>query len=139
MVNTFVSAICARRTISTRKLSILVNIGDATFCFSGCDSLGGNAMHSTSCSSIGYQRAVIRAGLRAPVSLARLWTGRARVSTATNTVIPRCITTTTHRTRVSEMRPLPSRLNCEPVTLALCPETFTSQRRDPGKPRHLSG
>jgi len=89
--------------------------------------------------SIGYQRALVRAGLRTSVSLPRLWTGRARVSTATNTTIPRCVTTTTHRTRVSEMRPLPSRLNCEPLKLALYPETFTSQRRDPGKPRHLSG
>ena len=126
MVNTFVSARCARKTISTRELSNLVNIGDATFCFSAHDSSGRNAMHSTSCSSIGYQRALVRAGFRAPVSLARLWTGRARVSTATNTAIPRCVATTTHRTRVSEMRPLPSRSNCEPLKLALCPETFTS-------------
>jgi len=96
-------------------------------------------MHSTSCSSIGNERALVRACLRVPVSLARLWTGRARVSTATNTVIPRCVTTTAHRTRVSEKRPLPSRSNAEPIKLALHPETFTSQRRDPGKPRHLSG
>ena len=90
--------------------------------------------------SMGYQRALIRAGLRTPVSLAQLWTGRARVSTATNTVIPRCATTTTHRTRVSEMRPSPSRLNCELLQAApLRAETFTSQRRDPGKPRHSSG
>jgi hypothetical protein len=90
--------------------------------------------------SIGYQRAQNRAGLRTSVSLAQLWTGRARVSTATNTVVPRCATTTTHRTRVSEMRPSPSRLNCEPLHAAtLRAETFTSQRRDPGKPRHLSG
>ena len=139
MVNTFVSARCARKTISTREFSNLVNIGDATFCFSGHDSSGRNAMHNTSCSSIGYQRALVRAGLRSPVSLARLWTGRARVSTATNTAIPRCVSTTTHRTRVSEKRPLPSRSTAEPIKLALHPETFSSQRRDPGKPRHLSG
>jgi hypothetical protein len=90
--------------------------------------------------SIGYQRALVRAGLRTSVSLPRLWTGRASVSTATNTVIPRCVTTATHRTRVSEMRPSPSRLNCElPQAAPLRAETFTSQRRDPGKPRHLSG
>jgi hypothetical protein len=59
-------------------------------------------MHRASCDSISYQRGLIRAGLRAPVSIASLWTGRARVSTATNTVVPRCVTTTTHRTRVSE-------------------------------------
>ena len=96
-------------------------------------------MLSMFCGSIGYQRAPSRAGRRTSVSLAQLWTGRARVSTATNTAIPRCATTTTHRTRVSEMRPLPSRLNFEPLKLAHCPETITSQRRDPGKPRHLSG
>ena len=87
--------------------------------------------------SIGYQRALRRAGLRTPVSLAQLWTGRARVSTATNTVIPRCVTTTTHRTRVSEMRPSPSRWNCELLAAPLRAETFTSQRRDPGKSRGI--
>ena len=89
--------------------------------------------------SIGYQRAPSRAGRRTSVSLAQLWTGRARVSTATNTVVPRFATTTTHRTRVSEMRLSPSRLSIEPLNLAHCPEAITSQRRDPGKPRHLSG
>jgi hypothetical protein len=96
-------------------------------------------MHTTSCNSAGHQRALVRAGLRAPVSLASLWTGRARVSTATNTAIPRCVATTTHRTRVSEKRLLPSRSTREPLNVALGPETSTSQRRDPGNPRHLSG
>jgi hypothetical protein len=138
MVNTFVSARCARKAISTRE-SYLVNIGDATFCVSDHDSSGSNAMHSTSCNSIGCQRALVRAGLRTPVSLARLWTGRARVSTATNTTIPRCVTTTAHRTRVSEKRPLPSRSTREPLKVAVGPETSTSQRRGPRKPRYLSG
>jgi hypothetical protein len=96
-------------------------------------------MHNILRGSIGYQRALKRAGLRTPVSVAQRWTGRARVSTATNTVIPRCVTTTTGRTRVSEMRLSPSRLNCELLAAPLRAETFTSQRRDPGTPRHLSG
>jgi hypothetical protein len=40
---------------------------------------------------------------------------------------------------VSEKRPLPSRSTREPVKVALGPETSASKRRDPGKPRHLSG
>jgi hypothetical protein len=96
-------------------------------------TLGRITMQSVLRSSIGYQRARIRAGLRTSVSPARLWTGRARVSTATNTAIPRCVTTTTHRTRVSEMRLSPSWLNCEPLDAAsLRAETFISKRRDPG-------
>jgi hypothetical protein len=59
---------------------------------------------------------------------------------AANTAVRRCATTNMHRTRVSEMRLSPSRLNCELLEAApLRAETFTSQRRDPGKPRHLSG
>lgn len=139
MVNTFVSANAPAKRFQREKFSNLVNIGDATFCFSGHDSSGRNAMHSTSCSSTGYQRALVRAGRGAPVSLARLWTGRARVSTATNTAVPRCVATTTHRTRVSEKRLLPSRSTRELLKVALGPETSTSQRRDPRKPRHLTG
>lgn len=121
------------------RFSFLVNIDDAAFCFLVTLS-GRSTMQSALRSSIGYQRALIRAGLRTAVSLPRLWTGRARVSTATNTVIPRCVTTTTHRTRVSEMRSLSSRLKCELLQAApFRAETFTSQRRDPGKPPHLSG
>jgi hypothetical protein len=97
-------------------------------------------MQSAVRSSIGYQRAVIRAGLRTPVTSTRRWTGRARVSMATNTVIPKCVTTTTHRTRVSEMRSSVSRgsrdlLVADPVRT----ETLNLRRRDPGLPRHLSG
>jgi hypothetical protein len=138
MVNMFVSAKCAR-ALFQREGIILVNIDGAAFSFLTA-TLGRITMQSVLRSSIGYQHARIRAGLRTSVSLARLWTGRARVSTATNTAIPRCVATTTHRTRVSEMRLSPSRLNCEPLEAApLRAETFTSQRRDPGKPRHLSG
>jgi hypothetical protein len=76
---------------------------DAAFVLSGCDS-GRITMHNTLRSSVRYQRASIRAGLRTPITFACRWTGRARVSVATDTLIPRCVTTTTHRTRVSEMR-----------------------------------
>jgi len=81
-------------------------------------------MHITLCRSTDYQRALARAELRAPVNLTRMWTGRARISTATNTAIPRCVASTTHRTRVSEKRLLPS---------------IPPSAGDPRKPRHLSG
>lgn len=102
MVNMFVSAKCARALLGERVL-ILANIDDAAFVLSGCDS-GRIIMHNVLRSSVSYRRASIRASLRTPVTLACRWTGRARVSVATNTLIPRCVTTTTHRTRVSEMR-----------------------------------
>lgn len=79
------------------------HIDDAAFVLSGHDS-GEITMHTTLRSSVSCQRASIRAGLRTPITFACRWTGRARVSVATNTLIPRCVTTTTHRTRVSEMR-----------------------------------
>lgn len=97
-------------------------------------------MHNTMRSSISHQRALVRAGLRTPMTFARQWTGRARVSAATNTVIPRCATTITHRTRVSEMRSSVSRVNCNPrVADPVRTETVNLPRRDPGLPRHLSG
>jgi hypothetical protein len=86
-------------------------------------------MHDVMRNSISHQSAVSRAGLRAPSGLAQLWTGRARVSTATNTVIPRCVATTTHRTRVSEMRDSASRLDCRAQTRPFSAETLTSKRR----------
>ncbi len=82
-------------------------------------------------SSVDCQRASSRAGLRTPVTFARLWTGRARVSAATNTLIPRCVTTTTHRTRVSEMRSFASRVDSGLIA-PLSTGTFSHQRRDPG-------
>jgi hypothetical protein len=97
-------------------------------------------MHATKRNSVGYQGAVIRADLRTPMISAGRWTGRARVSTATNTAVPRCVTTTTHRTRVSEIRSLLSRLIRE---LSIAPrsssETSSLQRRDQGLPTHSSG
>jgi len=48
--------------------------------------------------------ALVRAGFRTPVPFTHIWTGRARVSMTTDTLVPRCVATTTHRTRVSEMR-----------------------------------
>ena len=68
-------------------------------------------MHYALRSPVSHQRASIRARLRTPITFAGRWTGRARVSAATNTLIPRCVATTTHRTRVSEMRRAESRGN----------------------------
>lgn len=86
--------------------------------------------------SISVQRGEFRAGSRAPFSLASTWTGRARVSTATDSAVPQCVATTTHRTRVSEMRQAPSRSNCEPLNgLPIRSETYTSSRRNPVSPR----
>jgi hypothetical protein len=88
-------------------------------------------MHNALLSSVDYQRGSIRAGLRTPATVAGQWTGRARVSLATNTSIPRCVTTTTHRTRVSEMRSSKSRLNRGPLTASsLHAETLNLKRRD---------
>jgi hypothetical protein len=89
-------------------------------------------MHNVMRNSMSCQSAVSRAGLRVSSGLTRLWTGRARVSTATNTTIPRCVATTTHRTRVSEMRVHASRLDCGPVSEGhFSAETLTSKRRVP--------
>jgi hypothetical protein len=97
-------------------------------------------MHNVMRKSMSHQSAVSRAGLRVPSGLAHLWTGRARVSTATNTLIPRCVATTTHRTRVSEMRDSASRLDCGPLhARPLSAETLTSKRRDFGIRLHSSG
>jgi hypothetical protein len=97
-------------------------------------------MHNVMRKSMSHQSAVSRAGLRVPSGLARLWTGRARVSTATNTDIPRCVATTTHRTRVSEMRDSASRLGRGPLKARpFSTETLTSKRRDFGIRLHSSG
>ena len=88
-------------------------------------------MHNTLRSSVICQRASIRARLRTPITFACRWTGRARVSVATNTLIPRCVTTTTHRTRVSEMRLSESRGNCDSfITGPIGTETSNLRRRD---------
>lgn len=88
-------------------------------------------MHSSLRSSVGYQRASIRAGLRTPITFASRWTGRARVSAATNTLIPQCVTTTTHRTRVSEMRSHESRMNRDLLVAGrVRTETSNLVRRD---------
>lgn len=113
-----------------REGIILANIDDAAFVLSGCDS-GRIAMHNALRSSNSHQRATIRAGLRTPMTFARRWTGRARISVATNTLIPRCVATTTHRTRVSEMRSPESRVNRDPlIARPVIPETSNLQRRD---------
>jgi hypothetical protein len=97
-------------------------------------------MHNVMRKSMSHQSAVSRLGLRVPSGLARLWTGRARVSTATNTVIPRCVATTTHRTRVSEMRDSVSRLDCSPLTAGnFAAGTLTSKRRVSGIRLQSSG
>jgi hypothetical protein len=97
-------------------------------------------MHNVMRKSMSHQSAVSRAGLRVPSGLTHLWTGRARVSTATNTVIPRCVATTTHRTRVSDMRDSASRLDCGALQAPpFSAETLTSKRRDSGIRLHSSG
>lgn len=95
-------------------------------------------MHRASCVSISdWRRGLFRAGSRVPVSLASEWTGRARVSDATNTSVPRCLAIATHRTRVSEMRNQPSRRARTPLSAAgIRPETNNFERRDPGTPLH---
>ena len=121
------------------RVPMVKDVDGAAFLFLVATS-GRITMQSALRSSIGYQRAAIRAGLRTPVTLTRRWTGRARVSAATNTVIPKCVTTTTHRTRVSEMRSSDSRGNRNlPVADTVRTETLNLRRRDPGLPRHLSG
>jgi hypothetical protein len=86
------------------------------------------------------QSAADRARLRLPLNLVGRRRGRARISAATSTAVPRCLASTSHRTRVSEMRRLPSRSKCERSQLIVTlPGTLTSERRDPGSPRHLSG
>ncbi len=97
-------------------------------------------MHSTLRTSIGQQNALQRASLRTPMIRTNLWTGRARVSTATNTILPRWAGPATHRTRVSEMRASVRRANddlLDPGQFRL--EIFNFQRRVPGLSRHLSG
>lgn len=111
MVGRFVSAKLRPRTTAARK-SQSSQSSARLFAFPGA-TIERSTMHTALRSSIGYQRALIRAGLRMPVKAGRRWTGRARVSAATNTVIPKCVTTTTHRTRVSEMRSSVSRVNCD--------------------------
>lgn len=129
MVNMFVSAKCARALLG-EEVFILADIDDAAFVLSGYDS-GRITMHQALRSSVSYQRASVRAGLRTPVTLVGRWTGRARVSVVTNTLIPRCVATTTHRTRVSEMRPPESRVNRDPlIARPVIPEISNLQRRD---------
>jgi hypothetical protein len=97
-------------------------------------------MHNVMRNSMSHQSAVFRAGSRVPLGLSRMWTGRARVSATTNTLIPRCVATTTHRTRVSEMRTSSSRLQCAPLSAAhSSAEILTSKRRDSGSLLHSSG
>jgi hypothetical protein len=97
-------------------------------------------MHNVMRKSMSHESAVFRAGMRVPSGLAHRWTGRARVSTATDTVIPRCVATTTHRTRVSEMRDSASRLDRGSLqALPSSAETLTLERRDFGVRSHSSG
>ena len=109
------------------------NIGDATFSFSGYDS-SGDAMHRASCVSISGERGQFRAGSRAPMSPVSRWTGRARVSDVTNTMVPRCLATATHRTRVSEMRHQPSRMDMPLGAAPIHRETNNFERGGPGTP-----
>lgn len=91
-------------------------------------------MHRASCVSIGGERGQFRAGARVPMTLVSRWTGRARVSDATNTTVARCLATATHRTRVSEMRHQPSRMDM-PLSAALIHlETNNFERGGPGTP-----
>jgi hypothetical protein len=118
---------------------VLVTSAMRLFCFQGA-RLPRNAMQTNLRRGTGYTRVATRAGLRARSSIARFWTGRARVSTATNTAVPRCVATTTHRTRVSEMRFSPSRSNCESLMRSpLGAGTWPFERRRLGNPRPLSG
>ena len=97
-------------------------------------------MHSTLRTSIGRQNTLQRASLRTPMIRTNLWTGRARVSTATSTILPRCAGTATHRTRVSEMRASVPRASGDLLNVdQFRPEIFNFQRRVPGLPLHLSG
>jgi hypothetical protein len=106
------------------------HIDGAAFFLSGRDS-GRITMHNALFSSVDFQGASVRADLRTPATVAGQWTGRARISLATNTSIPRCVTTATHRTRVSEMRSSQSRLNCHPLP-ACCIRTETSNLQAQG-------
>jgi hypothetical protein len=97
-------------------------------------------MHNVMRKPMSCRSAVSRVGSRVPSGLSRMWTGRARVSATTDTIIPRCVATTTHRTRVSEMRTSPSRLECTPRSAAhSSAEALTSKRRDSGSRLHSSG
>ena len=109
---------------------MFVNIDGAAFVLSGHDS-GRITMHNALRNSVSHQRASIRARLRTPITFASRRLGRARVSAATNTLIPRCVATTTHRTRVSEMRLSESRGNRAAfIAGPIGSETSNLQRRD---------
>ena len=56
------------------------------------------------CHSTNDVRDPRRAMIRAPRQRVRSWTGRAAMSSMTDTLVPRFVTAGTHRTRVSEMR-----------------------------------
>ena len=89
-------------------------------------------MHRASCVSISGERGQFRAGTRAPVSPVNRWTGRARVSDVTSTTVPRWLTTATHRTRVSEMRHQPSRMDASLSAALIHLETNNFERGGPG-------
>ena len=95
-------------------------------------------MHRLLCVPINDQRrGLFLASSLVPVSHASLWTGRARVSDATNTAVPQCFATTMHRTRLSEMRHTPSRRMRMLLRAArIHPETNNFERGGPGTLPH---
>jgi hypothetical protein len=81
-----------------------------------------------------------RAFARAAGDVARSWTGRSVVTSATDRARPRFATAGTHRTRVSETRLFASRTTTPRIERARTgPVTTPIQRRRPSAPLIISG
>lgn len=109
-----------------REFLFLVSIGDATFSFQHMKS--SEPMHSALHNPGSTNFAFTRAGFRTPTPFTRVWTGRARVSTKTDTLVPRCAASTTRRTRVSDMRFPVSDEMCSAFRGAFVPRASTPRR-----------
>ena len=79
-------------------------------------------------------RGLTRDGLRTRIGVDKSWI----VSSATNTLVSRAIACTTHRTRLSEMRPV-SRAAQHSLYTVRGLETPLPKRRNCHKPQHSSG
>ena len=83
-------------------------------------------------------RGLTRDSLRTRIGVDKSWTGRSVVSSATNTLVSRAIACTTHRTRLSEMRPV-SRAAQHSLYTVRGLETPLPKRRNCHKPQYSSG
>ena len=83
-------------------------------------------------------RGLGRDRLRTPMGVAS-WTGRSGISTATNSRVSRSVASTTHRTRVSEMRLPAARALQEQRSVAGDLEPSTPDAQELSQPLQVSG